>query len=258
MTRMASFGSMKQSGMTPRTVRRAPDGTGLVESRARVRVPLPAGGRSGPAARGVDPPHVAPAAGRGADRRAVVHGLGRRGGPAVRGQAVAARSVAARRRAFRGVGRRGWGARPPGTSRPPARSPACATSRARGCTAPRCRAPSSRARSRTPCSPAGSRPAAAAPRWPAGAGWSATTGAPSTPSAGSGCTPSGFAEAPGAWLDVAIGRVRVGRAVTPWVANGALSLDGARLRARRHRPRAVDARGRAAGRAAGGRSAARA
>ena len=39
----------------------------------------------------------------------------------------------------------------------------------------------------------------------------------------------GFAEAPGAWLDVAIGRVRVGRAVTPWVANGALSLDGARL-----------------------------
>ena len=39
----------------------------------------------------------------------------------------------------------------------------------------------------------------------------------------------GFAEAPGAWLDVAIGRVRMGRAVTPWVANGALSLDGARL-----------------------------
>ena len=38
----------------------------------------------------------------------------------------------------------------------------------------------------------------------------------------------GFAEAPGAWLDVAVGRVRVGRAVTPWVANGALSLDGAR------------------------------
>jgi hypothetical protein len=38
----------------------------------------------------------------------------------------------------------------------------------------------------------------------------------------------GFAEAPGAWLDVAIGRVRVGRAVTPWIANGALSLDGAR------------------------------
>jgi hypothetical protein len=40
----------------------------------------------------------------------------------------------------------------------------------------------------------------------------------------------GFAEAPGAWLDVAIGRVRVGGMVTPWVANGALSLDGARLR----------------------------
>jgi len=35
-------------------------------------------------------------------------------------------------------------------------------------------------------------------------------------------------DAPGAWLDVALGRVRVGRAVTPWVANGALSLDGRR------------------------------
>jgi hypothetical protein len=35
-------------------------------------------------------------------------------------------------------------------------------------------------------------------------------------------------EAPSAWIDVALGRVRVGRAVTPWVANGALSLDGRR------------------------------
>jgi hypothetical protein len=40
----------------------------------------------------------------------------------------------------------------------------------------------------------------------------------------------GFDGAPDAWLDVAIGRVRVGRAVTPWVANGALSLDGTRHR----------------------------
>jgi hypothetical protein len=38
----------------------------------------------------------------------------------------------------------------------------------------------------------------------------------------------GFEEAPGAWLDVALGRVRVGGVVTPWVANGALSLDGRR------------------------------
>lgn len=38
----------------------------------------------------------------------------------------------------------------------------------------------------------------------------------------------GFEEAPGAWLDVALGRVRVGRWVTPWVANGALTLDGRR------------------------------
>ena len=39
-----------------------------------------------------------------------------------------------------------------------------------------------------------------------------------------------FAEAPGAWLDVAIGRVRVAGATTPWIANGALSLDGSRHR----------------------------
>jgi hypothetical protein len=37
-----------------------------------------------------------------------------------------------------------------------------------------------------------------------------------------------FDGAPEAWLDVALGRVRVGRVVTPWVANGALSLDGRR------------------------------
>jgi hypothetical protein len=39
----------------------------------------------------------------------------------------------------------------------------------------------------------------------------------------------GFAEAPGAWLDVALGRVRVGTVVTPWIANGALTLDGTRV-----------------------------
>jgi hypothetical protein len=40
----------------------------------------------------------------------------------------------------------------------------------------------------------------------------------------------GFAEAPGAWLDVAIGRVRVGRVLTPWIGNGALAVDGRRYR----------------------------
>jgi hypothetical protein len=40
----------------------------------------------------------------------------------------------------------------------------------------------------------------------------------------------GFAEAPGAWLDVALGRVRVAGRTTPWVANGAVELDGSRLR----------------------------
>jgi hypothetical protein len=41
---------------------------------------------------------------------------------------------------------------------------------------------------------------------------------------------AGFPEAPDAWLDVTIGRVRIGRFVLPWIANGALALDG-----RRHR-----------------------
>jgi hypothetical protein len=38
-----------------------------------------------------------------------------------------------------------------------------------------------------------------------------------------------FQEDPRAWLDVAIGRLRVGGRSTPWVANGALSLNGRRL-----------------------------
>jgi hypothetical protein len=40
----------------------------------------------------------------------------------------------------------------------------------------------------------------------------------------------GFDGAPDAWLDVALGRVRVAGRLTPWVANGALSLDGHRHR----------------------------
>ena len=36
-----------------------------------------------------------------------------------------------------------------------------------------------------------------------------------------------FAGAPDAWLDVALGRVRVGSRLTPWIANGALACDGA-------------------------------
>jgi hypothetical protein len=40
----------------------------------------------------------------------------------------------------------------------------------------------------------------------------------------------GFTEAPEAWLDVAIGRVRIAGRTTPWVANGALALGGRRYR----------------------------
>jgi hypothetical protein len=39
-----------------------------------------------------------------------------------------------------------------------------------------------------------------------------------------------FEQAPGAWLDIALGRVKVAGRMTPWVANGALSLDGRRFR----------------------------
>jgi hypothetical protein len=40
----------------------------------------------------------------------------------------------------------------------------------------------------------------------------------------------GFAGAgEGTWLDAAIGRIKVGPATTPWIANGALSLDGERI-----------------------------
>jgi len=39
-----------------------------------------------------------------------------------------------------------------------------------------------------------------------------------------------FADAPGAWLDLALGRLLVGNRMTPWIANGVLSLDGIRHR----------------------------
>jgi hypothetical protein len=47
-----------------------------------------------------------------------------------------------------------------------------------------------------------------------------------------------FAEEPRAWLDVALGRLKVAGRMTPWVANGALSLDG-----RRHRIGGLTGRG---------------
>jgi hypothetical protein len=40
----------------------------------------------------------------------------------------------------------------------------------------------------------------------------------------------GFEQEPDAWLDVALGRVKIAGRMTPWVANGALSLGGERLR----------------------------
>jgi hypothetical protein len=40
----------------------------------------------------------------------------------------------------------------------------------------------------------------------------------------------GFEENPSAWLDVALGRVLVAGRLTPWMASGAISLDGRRTR----------------------------
>jgi hypothetical protein len=39
-----------------------------------------------------------------------------------------------------------------------------------------------------------------------------------------------FAERPDAWLDVVLGRLKIGSVVLPWIANGVLSLDGGRHR----------------------------
>jgi hypothetical protein len=41
---------------------------------------------------------------------------------------------------------------------------------------------------------------------------------------------TGFEGAPDAWLDVALGRVKVGPLTTPWIANGALHVGGRRVR----------------------------
>jgi hypothetical protein len=40
---------------------------------------------------------------------------------------------------------------------------------------------------------------------------------------------TGFVEDPAAWIDVAIGRIRVGGRLSPWVANGALQIAGRRF-----------------------------
>ena len=50
----------------------------------------------------------------------------------------------------------------------------------------------------------------------------------------------GFSEQPEAWLDVAVGRLRLGGRMTPWTANGALSLEGRRYRLGGLIPRGVE------------------
>jgi hypothetical protein len=50
----------------------------------------------------------------------------------------------------------------------------------------------------------------------------------------------GFKEQPEAWLDVALGRLKVAGRMTPWMANGALSLDGRRYCVGGLAPRGLD------------------
>ena len=50
-----------------------------------------------------------------------------------------------------------------------------------------------------------------------------------------------FEDAPGAWLDLSVGRVRVGPVLTPWIANGALQAGGTRTRLGGPRPARVHA-----------------
>ncbi len=66
--------------------------------------------------------------------------------------------------------------------------------------------------------------------WTGGGGWSATTGARSTPRAGSGCTAWASRSSPSAWLDVALGRIELAGRLTPWVASGAIEIAGERQR----------------------------
>ncbi len=49
-----------------------------------------------------------------------------------------------------------------------------------------------------------------------------------------------FDGAPGAWLDLSVGRVRIGPVLTPWIANGALHVDGRRNRLGGPRPAHVE------------------
>ena len=50
-----------------------------------------------------------------------------------------------------------------------------------------------------------------------------------------------FADHPGAWLDLSVGRVRVGPVLTPWIANGAVQAVGERRRLGGPRPARVTA-----------------
>jgi hypothetical protein len=50
-----------------------------------------------------------------------------------------------------------------------------------------------------------------------------------------------FEGEPGAWLDLSVGRVRVGPLLTPWIANGALHAGGRRTRLGGPRPARVEA-----------------
>ena len=173
-------------------------------------------------------------------RLAVVHGLRRAPRTPVHAQAHHRRAARARRRLDRGRRQRD-GPRARARARAGRRAGRCASTQhepelrhlPRGVALPGAAAahqahePRARGALRRHARAAGRPARSSCDGWP---GWSATTGAPSTPSAGSGCTGSASQRSPrhgSTWRSAGCGSA--GR-LTPWVANGALSLDGARLR----------------------------
>ena len=205
-----------------------------------LRVVLPARGRPGAPARRLDPPHHPPApraARRPARSGARYSDAG--GGSPVRGQGDAAGARLAggldrdRRQPFGPAGAHG-------RARAPRAARAAWELAMRGDAEPlrhlprewmyRAPLPRTKLESPLPSAVFDGRPsrsaASAVDRRRAGPGWPATTGAPSTRRPGSGCTASPSTDEPGAWLDLSVGRVRVGPVLTPWIANGAVHVGG--------------------------------
>ena len=224
-------------------------GAGRHGDERALRVLVPARRRPAGAARRLDPPHGAPAPGRPVRGLAVVHRVGRRRRAAARGQGdpgAGGRSAAHRRRGVRPGAVRGTA--PPARTAPPGIWSRDTAPPLRHLPHPRLYgAPLPRTKLESPAPAARFSGTVEADGrrleldgWPGmvGHNWGAQHAERWIWLHG-----IGFDGAPDAWLDLAAGRVRIGPATTPWVANGALHVDGRRhvLGGLRERPE-VDAR----------------